>query len=75
MYAYFCAIETVDTQELDLKNIPVVQEFPEVFQDVPGFPPDQKIEFAIELTPGMALISKAPNRMALAELVELKKQL
>jgi len=60
---------------LDLKSIPVVQEFLEVFQEVPGLPPDQELEFAIELIPGMATISKAPYRMAPAELVELKKQL
>jgi len=75
LYAYFCAIETVDTQELDLKSILVVQEFPEVFQEVPRFPPDRELEFAIELITGTTPISKAPCRMAPAELVELKKQL
>ena len=38
-------------------------------------PPDGEIEFAIELLPGTAPISKAPCRMAPAELAELKKQL
>jgi hypothetical protein len=38
-------------------------------------PPDRDIEFAIELQPGMAPISKRPYRMPPAELAELKKQL
>ena len=45
------------------------------FQEVPGLPLDWEIEFAIELVPGTAPISKAPYRLAPAELVELKKQL
>ena len=39
-----------------------------MFQEVPGLSPDRKIEFAIELVPGTAPISKAPYRMAPAEL-------
>ena len=40
-----------------------------------GLPREREIEFAIELLPGTTPISKAPFRMALAELIELKKQL
>ena len=47
----------------------------EVFQQVPGLPSDRELEFAIELIPGTTLISKAPYRMTLAKLTELKKQL
>jgi len=42
---------------------------------VPSLPPDREIEFAIELVPSTAPISKAPYQMAPAELVESKKQL
>jgi hypothetical protein len=38
-------------------------------------PPDRDIEFAIELHPGTAPISKRPYRMPTTELAELKKQL
>jgi hypothetical protein len=41
----------------------------------PGMLPDRDIEFAIELQPGTAPISKRPYRMPPAELAELKKQL
>jgi hypothetical protein len=54
----------------------VVCEYPNVFPDeLPGMPPDRDIEFAIELQPRTAPISKRPYRMPPAELAELKKQL
>jgi len=68
-------METPETHEVDLRDIPVVQEFPELFQEIPGLSPDREIEFAINLVPGTAPISKAPYRMAPTELAELRKQL
>jgi len=38
--AYLCTIKTVESRELDPKEIPVVQEFLGVFQEVPGLPPE-----------------------------------
>jgi hypothetical protein len=62
--------------ESPVERIPVVCDYPDVFPDeLPGMPPDRDIEFAIELQPGTAPISKRPYRMAPAELAELKKQL
>ena len=56
--------------------MPVVREFLKVVpEDLPGLPPDREIEFAIDLIPGTAPISKAPYRMAPTELKELKIQL
>jgi hypothetical protein len=58
-----------------VRRILIVCEYPDVFLDeLPGMPPDRDIEFAIELQPGTAPISKRPYRMPLAELAELKKQ-
>jgi hypothetical protein len=52
----------------------VVSEFPDVFpEELPGMPPDQDIEFVMELIPGSTLIYKSPYRMATPELVELKE--
>jgi hypothetical protein len=62
--------------ESPVEKIPVVGEYPVVFPDeLPGMPPDRDIEFAIELQPGTAPISKRPYRMPPAELAELKRQL
>ena len=58
---------------LDLASIPVVCEFPDVFlEDLPRLPPDQKVEFAIELEPSSAPISWRPYRMAPKELAKMK---
>ena len=40
-----------------------------------NLPPSREIKFVIVLMPKIVLISKAPYRMAPAELIELKKQL
>ena len=62
--------------EKELKDIPVVYEFLDVFpEDLPGLPPDRETEFTIEVVPGIAPISIPPYRMAPPELQELKKQL
>ncbi|TYK29817.1 ty3-gypsy retrotransposon protein [Cucumis melo var. makuwa] len=68
----------VDTKELKipLSSEPVVREYPNVFLDeLPGLPPPREIDFAIELELGTAPISRAPYKMAPAELKELKVQL
>ena len=58
------------------KDIAVVQEFSYVFpEDLLGLPPDREISFEIELLPGTTTVSKAPYRMAPAELKELQIQL
>ena len=68
----------VDTRKelLKLDDIPIVREFSDVFpKDLPRIPIDRKIEFSIDLLPGISPISKAPYRMAPTELKELKEQL
>eukprot|EP00253_Pinus_taeda_P014098 PITA_14098 len=59
-----------------LNNIPVIQEFTDVFpEEIPGLPPKRNIDFTIELVPGAAPVSRAPYRMSVPELTELKMQL
>ncbi|XP_072087191.1 uncharacterized protein [Arachis hypogaea] len=73
-YILLAANALGDAQNLD--HIPVVKDFPEVFpKDIPEFPPQREIEFAIELVPGAGPVSIAPYRMAPIELAELKTQL
>ena len=66
------AVNQVEDKKVE--DIPVVCEYPDVFPDeLPGMPPDHAVEFAIELQPGTAPISRRPNRMPPNELAELKK--
>ena len=59
-----------------VKDIPVVQEFADVFpEEIPGLPPRRDLDFTIELIPGAAPVSRAPYRMSVPELTELKMQL
>jgi hypothetical protein len=68
-----CAFPMIESP---VERIPVVCDYPDVFPDeLLGMPPDRDIEFAIELHPGTAPISKRPYRMPPTELAELKKQL
>jgi hypothetical protein len=63
-------------QGTSLKEVIVAQEYCDVFPaDLPGMPQNRDIEFIIELLPGMPPISKRPYRMAVNELMELKKQI
>ena len=60
----------------ELVDVRVVCKFPNVFlEELPGLPPNQEIEFEIELLPGTASISKAPYWMAPVKLIELKQHL
>jgi hypothetical protein len=72
-----CHHMAIDSKEADsLETIKVVSEFRDVFpKDLPGMPPERKVEFAIELLPGTTPISKRAYRVSGLELVELKKQI
>ncbi|KAI3819511.1 hypothetical protein L1987_13351 [Smallanthus sonchifolius] len=60
----------------ELKNVPVVCNFPEVFpEDLPGLPPNREIEFQIDLMPRAEPVAKAPYRLAPSEMKELMSQL
>lgn len=59
-----------------VSSIPLVREFEDVFpEDLHGLPLNREVDFRIDLEPGTTPISKAPYRMALAELKELKEQI
>ncbi|KFK29222.1 hypothetical protein AALP_AA7G105100 [Arabis alpina] len=58
-----------------VRDIRVVYDLEDVFLSLQGMLPSRSDPFMIELEPGAAPLSKAPNRMAPAELAERKKQL
>jgi hypothetical protein len=72
-----CHQVTAHIEEIEPSEaINVVSELPDVFpEELPGMPPKRKVEFAIELIPGTAPISKRAYRVSRPELVELKKQI
>ena len=73
---FLCYLDDLEVEKVVLAEIPVVQDFPDVFPDeIPGLPPQREIDFSIELEPGTRPISRAPYRMAPAEMAELKTQL
>ncbi|GKV48697.1 hypothetical protein SLEP1_g55500 [Rubroshorea leprosula] len=73
---YLATVIDKEFDELQLQDINVVRDFPDVFPDeLSELPPNREVEFSIDLVPGTAPISKAPYRMALTELKELKEQL
>ena len=60
---------------VSLDSIPVVRDFEDVFQEIPGLPPSREIEFVIDLAPGTRPIARAPYRMAPSEMRELREQI
>ncbi|GJX07479.1 putative reverse transcriptase domain-containing protein [Tanacetum coccineum] len=64
------------SKEKRLEDVPIVQDFPEVFpEDLPGIPPTRQVEFQIDLIPGVAPVARAPYQLALSEMKELSDQL
>ena len=61
------------SQEVD--DFSVLQEFVDVFGEVPSFPLKREVDFSIDLVPGSVPISKTPYRMGTPELKELQIQL
>ncbi|XP_073057375.1 uncharacterized protein [Primulina eburnea] len=70
------ALDATREEQLQVSDIPIVKDFPDVFLDeIPGFPPQREIDLSIELMPETNPISREPYRLAPTELKELKEQL
>ena len=73
---YWCYVMDIQEKEETVSNVPIVCEFKDAFlKELPGLPPQRKIDFEIKFIPGFQPISKAPYRMAPTEFKELKIQL
>ena len=74
--AFLALILDSKREQVNLENIPVIREFPDVFpEELPGVPLEREVDLSIEVVQGMTPISRAPYRMAPTELKELKTQL
>ena len=59
-----------------MEDIPVLREYADVFlEEISRLPRKRELDFTIELVPGVVPSSKAPYRMNILELNELKSQL
>ena len=59
-----------------VEDIPVLKEYVDVFlEEILGLPLKRELDFTIEMVPGVVPSSKAPYRMNILELNELKSQL
>jgi hypothetical protein len=60
-------VETPRDKVSNLEDYVVLEDFEDVFKEVPGLPPRRDIDFSINLMPGEALVSKTPYRMSTPE--------
>ncbi|GJW13762.1 putative reverse transcriptase domain-containing protein [Tanacetum coccineum] len=68
--------EEDESEGKQLKDVPIVQDFSEVFpDDLPGLPPARPVEFQIDLIPGAAPVARVPYRLASSEMKEFLEQL
>nr|GEY21202.1 putative reverse transcriptase domain-containing protein [Tanacetum cinerariifolium] len=65
-----------ESQEKRIEDVPIIQDFPEVFlDDLPGLPLPRQVEFRIDLVPGTAPVARMPYWLEPSEMKELAKQL
>jgi len=75
-WKFLASVLDANRTDNKIKTILVVNEYQNVFpEDLSGLPPDRDVEFAINLLSGTTSILKAPYRMALTKMKELKIQL
>nr|GEW66788.1 hypothetical protein [Tanacetum cinerariifolium] len=76
MAKIFAMKEENKSKGKQLKDVPIIWDFSEVFpEDLPGLPPARPVEFQIDLIPGAAPVARAPYRLAPSEMKELSEQL
>jgi hypothetical protein len=64
--------EPKDTKGSILEYLSILQEFDDVFQEIPRLPPKREIDFSIDIVPRVASVSKTPYKMTTLELKENK---
>ncbi|XP_016737785.1 uncharacterized protein [Gossypium hirsutum] len=74
--AFLAYVSVSVSGDFSIRDIRTVRDFLDVFpEELPGLPPNQEVEFGIELLPSTTLVSIAPYHMAPNELTKLKAQL
>ena len=74
--AYLAYVVDTAAKPKELKDVPMVCQFPEVFpDDLPGMPLEREVKFRNDLVPGAKPVAKAPYQLAPSEMKELMSQL
>jgi hypothetical protein len=74
--AYLAYVLDTKMRDIQVSNVPIIREFPDVFSDeLLGVPPKREVEVTIDVLPGTFSIAQSPYRMAPAKLAKLKIQL
>ena len=73
---YLIVVRDTKVDKRVVENMPIMFEFPDVFpKELPGLPPERKIEFYIDVVSNIYSISLPLYRMTPIKLKELKEQL
>jgi hypothetical protein len=67
--------ETPKDKLPNLEDHAILEDFEDVFKEVPGLPPKRDIDFSINLMHGAALVSNTPYRISTPEMKELQMHL
>ena len=67
--------ETSKDKVPNMQDHAVLEDFEDVFKEVPGLPPKRDIDFSINLMLRATPVSKTPYRMSTPELKELQLHL
>ncbi|KAI3816044.1 hypothetical protein L1987_15729 [Smallanthus sonchifolius] len=74
--AYMACVTDVIKKVKDIRDVPVVNQFEDVFPDeLPGVPPEREMEFGVDLILGAKSVAKAPHRYPLPRIDDLFDQL
>jgi hypothetical protein len=60
--------EPKNTKGPSLKYFLVLQDFEDLFQEIPGLPTKRDVDFFIDLVPRVSPVSKTPYRMSTIKL-------
>ena len=75
-HAFLAHVVDKEKETKDIKDIPEVCDFPDVFpEDLPGVPPERQVEFRIDLIPGATPVAKSSYRLSPVNMQELSSQL
>nr|GEV44860.1 hypothetical protein [Tanacetum cinerariifolium] len=74
--AYMAHVIDTNVKKKSAKDVPIVNEFLDVFQEaLSGIPLERQVEFRIDLIPGATPIAETLYRLASSEMKELMSQL